>query len=142
VFGLVRRDEHGVSFLTTATLTLPWFYILPFIAGGALAAGGKFIAADFQLAGGSSVLFDTVYLALSEDGADAISNEAAAVAWVHDAFAHLKVIGATAESQVLLEKAGVLADDGIVTDASPEAFLDRAAAGRVWKREPQIRTVY
>jgi len=110
--------------------------------GGTVAADGKFIAADLQLAGGSSVLFDTVFLALSEGGADILSNEAAAVAWVHDAFAHLKVIGATAESQVLLNKAGAVADDGIVMDASPAAFINRAAAGRVWKREPEIRTVY
>jgi catalase len=110
--------------------------------GGALASGDELIAADFQLAGGSSVLFDTVYLALSAAGANALCNEAAAVAWVHDAFAHLKVIGATAESQALLEKAGVRLDDGIVLDASPQAFFDRAAAGRVWKREPEIRQVY
>ncbi len=118
------------------------FKIIAPTIGGALTAGGKSITADFQLAGGSSVLFDTVYLALSEESADALSSEAAAVDWVHDAFAHLKVIGATAESQTLLDKAGVVADDGIVVDSSPQVFLDCAAAGRVWKREPEVRTVY
>ena len=110
--------------------------------GGAVAAGGMSIVADFQLAGGSSVLFDAVYLALSKGGANVLSNEAAAVAWVHDAFAHVKVIGATAESQPLLDKAGVAMDDGVVIDSGPRAFLDRATAGRVWKREPEVRTVY
>jgi catalase len=118
------------------------FKIVAPTLSGTVAADSKFIAADLQLAGGSSVLFDTVFLALSGDGAEALSNEAAAVAWVHDAFAHLKVIGGTAESQVLLDKAGVVADDGIVMDASLGAFINRAAAGRIWKREPEIRTVY
>jgi catalase len=53
--------------------------IAPKIAG-ATAADGKVIEADFQLAGGPSVLFDTVYVALSEAGAELLSTEAAAVA--------------------------------------------------------------
>jgi catalase len=118
------------------------FKIVAPTIGGAVAARGASIAADFQLAGGSSVLFDAVYLALSEDSARALSAEAAAVAWVHDAFTHLKVIGATTESQILLDKAGVVADDGMVMDSGPQAFFDRAAAGRVWKREPDVRMVY
>jgi len=32
IFGLLSKDDHGVSFLPAAMLTLPWFYILPFIA--------------------------------------------------------------------------------------------------------------
>ena len=32
IFGLLLKDDHGVSFLPTAMLTLPWFYILPVIA--------------------------------------------------------------------------------------------------------------
>ena len=110
--------------------------------GGAVAADGKLIEADFQLAGGPSVLFDTVFLALSADGAKMLSTEAAAVAWVHDAFAHLKVIGATSEAQPLLDQAGVVADAGVLTDGDAEAFLSTAEKGRIWDREPSVRTVY
>ncbi len=71
--------------------------------GGAVAANGDLIEADFQLAGGSSVLFDAVFVVLSDDAGTLLSTEAAAVAWVHDAFAHLKVIGAIAGAQALLD---------------------------------------
>jgi catalase len=110
--------------------------------GGAVAADGQMIEADFQLAGGSSVLFDTVFVALSPEGAKLLSTEAAAVAWVHDAFSHLKVIGATPESQSLLKAAGVVSDAGVLTKGDLEAFLEAAANGRVWDREPSVRTIY
>ncbi len=110
--------------------------------GGAEAADGETIAGHFQLAGGSSVLFDAVFVALSAEGCEALLNEAAAVAWVHDAFAHCKVIGATPDAQPLLDKAGVVADAGVLVGTKPKAFVDAAAGGRVWDREPKVRTVF
>ncbi len=110
--------------------------------GGAAGADGKMLEADFQLAGGPSVLFDAVYVALSESGAQMLSTEAAAVAWVHDAFAHLKVIGATAGSQVLLNAAGVVPDKGVLIGGAPEAYIVAASTGRVYDREPSVRTIH
>jgi len=114
--------------------------------GGAIAKDGAVIEADFQLAGGPSVLFDCIFLALSPEGAAALSSEAAAVAFVHDAFSHLKVIGATPDAQPLLDKAGVLADKGVISankkGAPIDDFLTRAAMGRIWEREPSVRTIY
>ena len=113
--------------------------------GGAKAKDGTVVPADFQLAGGPSVLFDCLFLALSSDGAAALVTEAAAVGFVHDGFAHLKVIGATPEAQSLLDKAGVVADAGVLLlnrSLSTAPFLERAALGRIWKREPLVRTVY
>ena len=40
--------------------------------------------------------------------------EAAAVAWVHDAYAHCKVIGATEGAQALLDSAGAMKDEGVL----------------------------
>jgi catalase len=110
--------------------------------GGATGADGKLIEADFQLAGGASVLFDHVFLALSEKGATLLASEAAAVAWVHDAFQHLKVIGATAGARPLLDKAGVLTDEGVIIGADLDAYLAAAAKGKVWQREPKVRTIF
>ena len=112
--------------------------------GGAKAKDGTVIPADFQLAGGPSVLFDCIFLALSSEGATTLLNEAAAVAFVHDGFAHLKVVGATLEAQSLLDKAGVIVDEGvlIVNRGSMTSFLDRASLGRIWKREPAVRTIF
>ncbi|RYF20715.1 MAG: catalase [Oxalobacteraceae bacterium] len=118
--------------------------VAPKLGGVTLSDGSK-IAADHQLAGGPSVLFDTVVLALSEAGTTALLGEAAAIAWVHDAFAHLKVIGHTKAAQPLLDAAGVVPDAGVVTlakatDAS--SYIDTAANGRIWDREASVRTVY
>lgn len=110
--------------------------------GGALTSDGQFLPADFQLAGGSSVLFDAVFVALSEKGAVQLSSEAAAVAWVHDAFAHCKVIGATNEAKPLLESAGVIPDEGVVVGGNPDGFATTAAKGRIWDREPKVKTIY
>ena len=75
--------------------------VAPKIAGAKGADGGV-IRADFQLAGGPSVLFDAVVVVVSADGAATLAKEAAAVAFIHDAFAHLKVIGHSSEAQTLL----------------------------------------
>ncbi len=110
--------------------------------GGAKGGDGRMIVADAQLAGASSVLFDTVVLALSQEGAAALAKQAAAVAFVHDAFAHLKVIGHTAGAKALMDKAGVVPDAGVVTVDRPQAFLITASKGRVWDREPQVRPAF
>jgi catalase len=113
--------------------------------GGAKAKDGTMILADFQLTGGPSVLFDCLFLALSVEGGATLLGEAAAVAFVRDGFAHMKVIGATPEAQPLLDKAGVIVDEGVLTVNRASAvgpFLERAAQGRLWEREPSVRAVY
>ena len=87
-------------------------------------------------------MFDTVFVALSEKGAEMLLKEAAAVAWVHDAFAHCKVIGATKGAQALLDAAGVVADGGVLIGSDPKDCLAAAAKGRFWAREPNVRTIY
>ena len=110
--------------------------------GGATGSDGKLIEADFQLAGGPSVLFDSVYLELSQAGAKLLSAEAAAVSWVRDAFAHLKVIGSSAESAALLKAAGVKKDGGVFATDDVDTYLAAAAQGRIYEREPAVRTIY
>jgi catalase len=110
--------------------------------GGAIASDGTLIEADFQLAGGSSVLFDTVYMLLSKEGATTLSTEGAAVAWVHDAFVHLKVMGASSGSKPLLDAAGVVKDSGVFVGDDHKAFLNKASKGRIWEREPSVRSIF
>ena len=113
--------------------------------GGVKLDDGSALIGDFQLAGGPSVLFDTVAIVASDEGCSALLGEAAAVAWVHDAYQHLKVIGHSAQAQRLLDAAGVNPDDGITPIAKPgdaKSFLASAGEGRIWAREPLVRTVY
>ena len=105
---------------------------------GVTLSDGQAIAADGQLAGTPSPLFDSVAVVLSEAGCASLLNEAAAIQWVMDAFGHLKGIGASAAAQPLLDKAGVTPDDG-VTDLGP-AFV-KAAGTRHFHREPGVRTL-
>jgi catalase len=111
--------------------------------GGVTLADGTRLFADFQLAGGPSVLFDAVTVIASADGTAALLGESAAVAWVHDAFAHLKVIGFSAEAEELLDAAGVVPDAGVVAlEEDSDAFVAAAAGGRIWDREAAVRSVY
>jgi catalase len=96
----------------------------------------KPLDADGQLAGTPSVLCDAVALVLDESQADALCNDAAAVQFVADAFAHLKAIGHTEGAKALLERAGVVADSG-VTDLGND-FI-KAAARRHYDRESAVR---
>ena len=136
-------DARQVNDLKAATenLNADFAVVAPKV-GGAVGLDGKLIEGDFQLAGGSSVLFDAVFVAVSEEGVKMLLKEAAAVAWVHDAFAHCKVIGATKSAQPLLDAAGVIGDAGILIDTSLKDFVAKAAEGRVWEREPKVKTVY
>jgi catalase len=104
--------------------------------GGAKLSDGTLRKADAQLAGYPSVLADAVVIALSDAGAALLVNEAAAVQFVMDAFGHLKAIGHTPESQPLLDKAGVVPDEGVVP--ADKSFV-AAAAKRYWAREPGVR---
>ena len=111
--------------------------------GGVTLDDGTRLKADYQLAGGPSVLFDAIVVVAGADGASVLLGESAAVAWVHDAFAHLKVIGYAADAQPLLDAAGVEPDAGIVIlDAGGSEFIEAARGGRIWDREPMVRTVY
>ncbi|MGC1652223.1 MAG: catalase [Candidatus Sulfotelmatobacter sp.] len=108
--------------------------------GGAKLAGGSMLAADGQLAGTPSVLFDAVAIILSDEGAQALSRESAAVDFVRDAFGHLKAIAADKGGQALLKAAGIGRDAGVVSADDEDAFL-AAAKTRQWDREKSVRTL-
>ena len=108
--------------------------------GGAVLSDGQRQAADGQLAGTPSVLFDAVAVVLSAEAGQRLAKESAAVDFVSFAFAHLKAIAHDAGVAPLLEAANVEKDAGIVDASDTEAFL-AAAALRQWDREPKLRTL-
>jgi catalase len=120
------------------------FLVVAPTVGGVTLSDGTAQAADYQLQGGPSVLFDAVVVAASEEGAAQLLNEAAAIDFVHNAFVHLKVIGHSAASQPLLDKAGVVPDAGVAAlgKGAGAAFIKAAGQGRLWDREPSVRTVF
>ena len=108
--------------------------------GGATLADGTLLAADGQLAGTPSVLFDAVAVVLGAEGAKAMSAEAAAVDFVRDAFGHLKAIAVDEGGSTLLKRAGIKADAGVVNASDVKGFI-AAAKLRHWDREPSVRTL-
>jgi len=106
--------------------------------GGATLSDGKRQAADGQLAGTPSAVFDAVAVVLSADGAKALAKEAAAVEFVSHAWAHLKAIASDAGGHALLKAARVGNDAGTVEAEDAKDFL-AAAATRQWAREPKLR---
>ncbi|MBO9723740.1 MAG: catalase [Novosphingobium sp.] len=109
------------------------FLVAPKV-GGIKLKGGT-LEADGQLAGSPSVLFDAIASILMPEAAEKLAMQGAAVQWFMDAYGHCKTIAHCPGTQVILDKAGVEKDEGIV---SIEAFL-QVGASRHWAREPKIR---
>ena len=106
--------------------------------GGAKLADGTLFPVDGQLAGTPSVLFDAVAVILSDEGANALLLESAAIDFVRDAFGHLKVIAVDAGGRAFLTLAKVGNDAGVVNSNEVDAFI-AAAKTRQWDREKQVR---
>ncbi len=102
---------------------------------GPLTVKGGTLAADGQLAGSPSVLFDAVAMVLMPDQVEKLKMDAAACTWVSDAHAHLKAIGHCQGSKALLDYCNIAADNGVV----PNDGFVAAAKRRYWHREPTIR---
>ena len=109
--------------------------------GGVKLKDGKTLKADGQLAGTPSVLFDAIAIIVSEAGCAALLKEGAAIDFAKDAFGHLKAIGHSAEAKPLLDKAGVVPDDGVVALGNSAADFLQPARTRQWAREPSVRTL-
>ncbi len=108
--------------------------------GGVKLENGTVLAADGQLAGTPSVLFDAVAIILSSEGAKALSMESAAIDFVRDAFGHLKAIAVDRGGQELLKTANIRHDAGVVDADNMETFI-AAAKLRQWDREKTVRTL-
>ncbi|MEJ5978927.1 catalase [Novosphingobium sp. PS1R-30] len=109
------------------------FLVAPKI--GELKLKGGTLKADGQLAGSPSVLFDAIASILMPDQAEQLARDGAAVQWFMDAFGHCKTIGHCPGTQVILDKAGVEPDEGVV----PIESFAKIAPARHWDREPKVR---
>ncbi|EPY02767.1 catalase [Magnetospirillum fulvum] len=116
--------------------------------GGVTLSDGHVLAADHRIDGGSSILFDALILLLSAQGGAHLAEEVAPANWLRDGYAHLKVIAFSSGTAPLFAKAGLtgphLADDPGMIDLSHSkmtSFTKAASHGRVWQREPTVRTM-
>jgi len=114
--------------------------------GGVALDDGSLLPADHRIDGGPSILFDAVAILPSAPGGEALAMEAAAVNWLRDAYAHLKVIAFVSGAQPLFAKGGLADADPandkgllVLSSASVGSFITAASEGRVWAREPLVR---
>ncbi|WP_420383147.1 catalase [Novosphingobium sp.] len=116
--------------------------IAPKIVGVTL-SDGTLVTAQQTIDGGPSVLYDAVALVVSDEAAALLSKDAAAKAFVSDAFAHCKYIGYNASAKPILVKAGIAddLDDACIAlgkGADAQSFLESARALRFWPREAGV----
>ncbi|TCM20360.1 catalase [Novosphingobium sp. PhB165] len=109
------------------------FLVAPKVGG--IAVKGGTLKADGQLAGSPSVVFDAVASILMPEAAEKLAEQGAAVQWFMDAYGHCKTIAHCPGTQVILDKAGVEKDDGVV----PVEDFAKVGAKRHWAREAKLR---
>ncbi|HQS95788.1 MAG: catalase HPII [Novosphingobium sp. 17-62-19] len=109
------------------------FLVAPKVGG--IAVKGGTLKADGKLEGSPSVLFDAVAAVLMPDAAAKLATQGAAVQWFMDAYGHCKTIAHCKGTQVILDKAGVEKDEGVV----PNEELLNIGPVRHFAREPKIR---
>jgi len=113
--------------------------------GGAELSDGKILPADQRIDGGPSSLFDAVAILASDEGATRLAGMGAAQDFVRDAFSHLKTIAFTDNLEGLFTKAGLAREDlddaciALSRRADAGQFVDIAANGKHWPREPKVR---
>ena len=103
--------------------------------GGVTMKGGTVLTPDLKLEAAPSVIFDAVAALLTSAVVARLKDNPAAIDWFKDAFHHLKAIGATSATQPLLDLAGVIADERVLTLSKDGRKFVKAAAGRQWARE-------
>jgi catalase len=118
------------------------FELIAPMVGGVEASDGTWIEAKQKIDGGPSVLYDAVAILVSEKEVATMAKEATARDFVADAFAHLKFIAHVPAAKPLLEKAGVVPDEGVVALAGAKdakAFIEKCGKLRVWAREKSVK---
>jgi catalase len=111
--------------------------------GGVTLSDGTHVDADDKINGGPSVLFDSVAVLMSPEGAAKLTTDAPAKDFVSDAFAHLKFIAYNDGAAPLLAKAGVdTSDKGVMQiKAAGDAadFITACRKLRHWEREDKVK---
>ncbi|MCA9149714.1 MAG: catalase [Planctomycetales bacterium] len=111
--------------------------------GSIATSAGKEVSPDHFVTGAPSVLFDTIVIAPAAQHADKLTSMAAAVDWLRDAFAHLKIIAFTEPATPIFELAGMAmdADEGLVnlSEQTVNEYVAAARSFRIWEREPLVR---
>lgn len=140
--GILVADDSNAEMLEQYKAAIKAEKATPFVVAPKINVtlnNGETIAADGQLAGSPSVLFDAVVSIIMPEQAKKLSKVSEAVAWFNDAYAHLKAIaycGATDEFFITPQK--IEKDASVVALKDVATFIEKAKT-REWDREPKLR---
>lgn len=139
---ILVADDSNAEMLEKYKAAITAAKATPFIVAPKISItlnNGETIAADGQLAGSPSVLFDAIVSIIMPEQAKKLAKVSEAIAWFKDAHAHLKVIaycGATDE--FILIPQHIEKDASVVALKEIDTFIEKAKS-REWDREPNVR---
>ncbi len=107
--------------------------------GKVVSKSKKKFTIDEKIEGGPSILFDAVFLLMSEDGSKDLAEVPEAKDFISDAYSHKKFIGFSDGSQAFLKMTGMTdkVDNGFFhysKSSNAKSFLDSCKALRFWDR--------
>ncbi|VWX30493.1 hydroperoxidase HPII(III) (catalase) [Moraxellaceae bacterium 17A] len=139
---ILVADDSNAEMLEKYKAAISAAKATPFIVAPKISItlnNGETIAADGQLAGSPSVLFDAIVSIIMPEQAKKLAKVSEAIAWFKDAHAHLKAIaycGATDE--FILIPQHIEKDASVVALKEIDTFIEKAKS-REWNREPHVR---
>ena len=139
---ILVADDSNAEMLEKYKAAITAAKATPFIVAPKISItlnNGETIAADGQLAGSPSVLFDAIVSIIMPEQAKKLAKVSEAIAWFKDAHAHLKAIaycGATDE--FILIPQHIEKDASVVALKEIDTFIEKAKS-REWNREPHVR---
>lgn len=139
---ILVADDSNAEMLEKYKAAITAEKAVPFVVAPKISItlnNGETIAADGQLAGSPSVLFDAIVSIIMPEQAKKLAKVSEAIAWFKDAHAHLKAIaycGATDE--FILIPQHIDKDASVVALKEIDTFIEKAKS-REWDREPHVR---
>lgn len=139
---ILVADDSNAEMLEKYKAAITAAKAVPFVVAPKISItlnNGETIAADGQLAGSPSVLFDAIVSIIMPEQAKKLAKVSEAIAWFKDAHAHLKAIaycGATDE--FILIPQHIEKDASVVALKEIDTFIEKAKS-REWDREPSVR---
>ena len=139
---ILVADDSNAEMLEKYKAAITAAKAVPFVVAPKISItlnNGETIAADGQLAGSPSVLFDAIVSIIMPEQAKKLAKMSEAIAWFKDAHAHLKAIaycGATDE--FILIPQHIEKDASVVALKEIDTFIEKAKS-REWNREPNVR---
>lgn len=139
---ILVADDSNAEMLEKYKAAITAEKAVPFVVAPKISItlnNGETIAADGQLAGSPSVLFDAIVSIIMPEQAKKLAKVSEAIAWFKDAHAHLKAIaycGATDE--FILIPQHIDKDASVVALKEIDTFIEKAKS-REWDREPNVR---